>query len=235
MSLHRDKQDDLYRIFGVGLNKTGTTTLRRCFNILGLGPVAPGGSRETKKCTRYILKYHNYNLALRVAAKYRCFEDRPWNLWEMYKKADQGFPGSKFILTVRESEKWWRSVERWLIFSKPRILNKYCHQFNIKNIPSIEAKSMEIQQLSSQHENEPETEMMKKIISPLKEQMIAEYEKYNRMVIDYFSGRDNLFIVNFEKSCGWQPLCHFLSQPIPTVSLTHENRQYYDERDLKVS
>ena len=232
MTLYQKKQGDFCRIFGIGLNKTGTTTLNRCFTILGLGPIAPGGSEKIKKCTSYILKYHQYDLALRIAVQYRCFEDRPWNLWEMYQKADQRFPGSKFILTVRDPENWWRSVERWLTCSKPAMLKKYCYQFRINCPLTTKTDFMEIQRLACHQRNETVIEVMKKIVSPLKEDMIAEYEKYNREVIEYFSGKERLLVVNFEKDCGWEPLCSFLNVPVPNIPLPHANQQYYDVRDL---
>jgi hypothetical protein len=43
----------------------------------------------------------------------------------MYRHAHQRFPDSRFILTVRDPESWWRSTERWITVTKPEVLARY--------------------------------------------------------------------------------------------------------------
>jgi hypothetical protein len=84
------------KIFGIGWAKTGTTTLRDCFRILG-----------------YTHHGHHLELVgdldrvLRVAQNFETFQDWPWPLY--YKELDQHFSGSKFVLTTRDSASWLRS------------------------------------------------------------------------------------------------------------------------------
>jgi hypothetical protein len=122
------------RIFGIGLNKTGTTSLKRCFEALGLQPIAPAKGARHNSVTHAILDHGDYEPALRFAEEYRCFEDRPWNLWEMYRRLDERFPDSRFILTVRSPDAWWKSVERWLTVTKPRMTRIYCRQLGVRSI-----------------------------------------------------------------------------------------------------
>src|SRR4026207_375987 len=93
------------KVVGIGLPKTGTTTLGYCFRRFGL-------------------KHHTYDmdLALQVkrnqlgpvlkkAEKYETFEDWPW--FSIYKELDQKFPNSKFILTLRkDTETYVGSLQR---------------------------------------------------------------------------------------------------------------------------
>jgi hypothetical protein len=127
------------RIFGVGLNKTGTTSLKRCFEALGLHPIAPARGPTHQSITRAIFSEGDFEPALRFAEDFRCFEDRPWNVWDMYRRLDERFPGSRFILTVRDPDSWWDSVERWLSVTKPRMTRTYCRHLGV---PSVSRESM---------------------------------------------------------------------------------------------
>jgi hypothetical protein len=109
------------RVFCVGFNKTGTRSLLNSFEILDLGPVASCNM----KLTQGIFETGSYEEALRYARDYRSFKDRPWNVWDMYIHLDERFPGSYFILTVREPESWWRSVDRWITVQKPSMGSIY--------------------------------------------------------------------------------------------------------------
>lgn len=91
------------KVIGVGLNKTGTKTLRAYLIKMGC-------------------KHHTYDLPLfkayqngnfeaifEVMDKYDSFEDWPWPL--MYKEIDQKYPDAKFILTTRKTpETWYKSL-----------------------------------------------------------------------------------------------------------------------------
>lgn len=93
------------KIFGIGLNKTGTTTLGICLETLGY---------EVMGCdlelTRYAIQGHLQPI-FSVADRYDGFQDWPWPL--IYKNLDKHYPDSKFILTIRsDSETWFRSLRR---------------------------------------------------------------------------------------------------------------------------
>jgi hypothetical protein len=49
-----------------------------------------------------------YELAFDLANRFDAFQDNPWPI--LYKELDRKFPGSKFILTLRPSDQWIRSV-----------------------------------------------------------------------------------------------------------------------------
>lgn len=62
---------------------------------------------------------------------------------------------------------------------------------------------------------------------PTAKQFIDRYVKHNQMVIDYFTGKNNLLIMCFEKGDGWKKLCKFLNKPIPNVKFPHKNKGRY--------
>ena len=121
------------------MNKTGTSTMRICFNHLGITPVAhPTGDGKAGKLFREIVERGSYEPALAYARRFAGFEDRPWNVREMYRRLDERFPDSKIILTVRDPEAWWRSTERWLTVRKPDMVESYKAHLRVKNLSKDE-------------------------------------------------------------------------------------------------
>jgi len=94
------KSKPLPKVFGIGLNKTGTTTLGECGKILGY---------RCTSCDRALLKEvvlkNDFTLIKNTVDQFDLFEDWPWPL--IYRELDQMYPGSKFILTTRKSEDVW--------------------------------------------------------------------------------------------------------------------------------
>ena len=83
------------KVFGIGLSRTGTKSLKEAFCFLGYNFYHQ--PRES------ILFQGNYDGASDVSVTRR------------YKTLDKKFPNSKFILTVREKDDWLASMEtHWL-------------------------------------------------------------------------------------------------------------------------
>lgn len=92
------------KVFGIGLNKTGTTSLGRALDTLGF--------KEHIGCTRSLTKdwsEGNISSILMRAEKYNNFEDWPWPL--VYQDLYKNFNDAKFILTKRTTaEEWFDSL-----------------------------------------------------------------------------------------------------------------------------
>jgi len=90
------------KVFGLGLGKTGTSTLAKALEILGY---------KTHDGDLSLVKpYINGELDIfyKLVDEYDAFEDEPWCF--LYKELDEKYPDSKFILTIRNSpEQWIRS------------------------------------------------------------------------------------------------------------------------------
>ena len=87
------------KVLGVGLQKTGTTTLGVCLREFGF--------RHQSYSVRAAQMYAHGSLSdlLLWADRFESFDDVPWAL--MYREFDQRYPGSRFILTRRRSEALW--------------------------------------------------------------------------------------------------------------------------------
>ena len=109
MEIKRDQP----KIFGIGLNKTGTTTLGVCGTHLGLRC----SSCDASLLEDYVLR-KNFTRIKQKVKEFDLFEDWPWPL--IYEELDQLYPGSKFILTVRKSDLvWLESLKKHSMRTKP--------------------------------------------------------------------------------------------------------------------
>jgi len=99
------------KIFGIGLQKTETTSLSSALEILGY---------KTIQSPRKILKYNGNELSIDYSKMngYDAFLDIP--IVYFYKELDKKFPNSKFILTTRDLDKWTKSAEKH--FTKTRAI-----------------------------------------------------------------------------------------------------------------
>lgn len=87
------------KVFGVDLNKTGTTTLGESLKILGYNHLS-----HSKDFTTLYNQTRKSEL-IDIAKDFDSFEDWPWPL--LYEELAVSFPDSKFILTVRKSPDIW--------------------------------------------------------------------------------------------------------------------------------
>jgi hypothetical protein len=92
------------KIFGIGFHKTGTTSLARALDLLGYQVTGSFGLMDPNIGKTVVER------ALDIVPQYDAFQDNPWPI--IYKELDNEFPGSKFILTVRPTEKWLASIVR---------------------------------------------------------------------------------------------------------------------------
>lgn len=92
------------KVFCVGFQKTGTSSLRDALRLLGyrVAGVYGRGQDVASLQASYVEE------GLRLAQEYDAVQDMPWPL--IYRELDQAFSGSKFILLDRDSESWFRSI-----------------------------------------------------------------------------------------------------------------------------
>jgi hypothetical protein len=91
-----DEQAPNDKVFGVGMQRTGTSTMTRAFRLLGYRSAHfPAELWEDREA--------------RVLSECNAFFDNPIPL--IYQELDERYPASKFILTVRDEEDWLKSVE----------------------------------------------------------------------------------------------------------------------------
>lgn len=93
-----------HKVVGVGLGKTGTTSLGKALEILGY-------TNHARYNFDALELYYNNHIEelIEIIKVYDCLEDYPWLF--LYKEIYESFPETKFILTIRSNEiEWFESL-----------------------------------------------------------------------------------------------------------------------------
>lgn len=182
------------KVFGLGLSKTGTSSLCDALNLLGVKTVHyPFDERTFAE-----LREGNYRLSL--MEDYQGAVDIP--VAPFYAQFDREYPSSKFILTVREREGWLESCEvHWRLMSQwwenfPRF--KRFQEFIGACVYGTHAFN--------------------------RERFDFVYRTHAQNVCDYFRGReDDFLVIDICGGEGWEKLCPFLGLPAPRAPFPHAN------------
>jgi hypothetical protein len=180
---------EINKIFGVGLSKTGTTSLTRALRILGF---------KATHCPFFALDHFSPTLALRLEkiARRDAFTDSPIPLF--YRELDAAFPGSKFILTIRDRESWLDSCQNHHVWPGNHIQGTF-----VPGLPLVRTQLM-------LHKNLYGSERFDR------DGFTASYESHRRSVLDFFAERPaDLLVIDLCGGEGWEQLCPFLNKPVP--------------------
>ncbi len=190
------------KVFCVGLNKTGTTSIEKALSELGY---KLGNQREGELLFNY-WKHRNFSKILKHCYTAEAFQDIPFSLPYTFLVLDQHFPNSKFILTKRDdAEQWYQSISKFhskLWANGVRIPNKS----DLKEANYIE-KGMPFKIIKGMF-NTPDHNLYNKDI------LIKYYLRHNKTVRDYFRYLPEKFIeVNVSVDSDYFRLCDFLDRP----------------------
>ena len=200
------------KIFCIGRNKTGTTSLRKAFEDLNF--VIGNQRRAEKLLPQY--KSGNINAIINYCKSAQVFQDFPFSYPETFKHLDKAFPNSKFILTVRDSpEQWYRSLTTFhaIKFGNGSIPT----QGDLQKAPYVwKGWLWECNRIIYKT---PESDPYNKEI------LIKSYIDYNNSVINYFRNRPNDFIViNLSDKGSYNKLMSFLEIDSPFFDFPWENK-----------
>ena len=209
-SLFHQLNDNKLKVFCIGLNKTGTTSLVDAWKELGYTKIYSGYDKPTLSKimpNKFVFEDGNiinsgfnndYYILKLLISGYECMKDRPFNTNNLYRWLEKNYYNSKFILTIRDEEEWWNSVNKWLSFTT--------ESDKIKGEMRIN--------LYKKHFNTTEF---------TKDSFIDYYRDYNNKVKEYFKGNPNFLEINICNGEGWELLCPFLNKPIPNKEFPKSN------------
>lgn len=95
------------KVFCIGYNKTGTTTLGKSLELLGYDHSSFNPILWEKYKNEGIKKVIEYT------AKFESFDDLPWLKEEVIPIMDEKFPNSQFIYLERDENDWKQSIQNW--------------------------------------------------------------------------------------------------------------------------
>ena len=212
------------KVAGIGLQKTGTSSLAIALEILGFStkhfvPEMICRSYYKEGAPQCELIDFNLENKFQILEKYDAVTDTPVCFPEIYKKLDEQYENIKFIYTTRYIGGWLKSVEthshkkRYQEKFKKR-LNTYKHYnpdvdlvFSCDSIGFIEYMyKVPYRKLSAQA-------------------FKAAYISHQNEVFDYFKSREkDLLVIDLGKDEPWPKLCEFLGKEIPNTSFPHKGK-----------
>ena len=121
-----------YKVFCIGRNKTGTTSIGKALTLLGF---TLGKQSIAERLMEDWRKRDFWHIILycRFAD---AFQDVPFSLDYTYQVLDEAFPNAKFLLTIRNnSEEWYQSLVKF----HTRIVkkNRLPTPDDLKNFPRV--------------------------------------------------------------------------------------------------
>lgn len=182
------------KIFCIGSNKTGTTSMKSVLEGFGFR-TAP-----EQLSYKYISLVHEqkYDEVFNFMDQYEGFEDRPWNHTDFYKVLDKKYQDAKFILTIRHVDQWWESYLRW------------DKKINLRNHTHYHLSSKICYNVDSFLDHE---DISKKT-----------FTQRNNEVINYFAGRSNLIVIDMAETNDMYDLCLFLGKEGIHSPFPHHNK-----------
>jgi len=192
------------RVFGIGLHKTATSSLHKAFQTLGFDSLHWGTGEAP-----LIWNEMSATGRSKTLERYYALSDLPIPL--LYRQLDTAYPGSKFILTIRDDRKWLTSIERlWDPAYNPTRWEWDIYPFT----------------------NRIHTELYgTRNFDP--DRMLERYRRHNREVKEYFGSRPgDLLVMDMESGAGWPELCAFLDKPVPAADypVEYRTRSLIDDR-----
>lgn len=182
------------RVFGIGMQKTATSSLHRAFQILGMDSFHWGAGAAP------LIWQEMKSGRSKTLEQWYALSDNPIPL--LYKQLDKAYPGSKFILTIRDEKDWLRSVERLFDrrYNPTRwVWDKYPFTNHIHAV------------LYGQKDFNAEI-------------FLSRYRRHNAEVKQYFKYRsDDLLVLDIPGGDKWDKLCNFLGKPMPDVPFPWNN------------
>ncbi len=201
------------KVFGIGLSRTGTTSLWSALNEIGI---------KSKKFPR-IFRFKGRGVGengvtvpinIEVINDYQGWVDTP--VARFYKLLDERYPGSKFILTVR-------NIDDWLLSCK----------YFFKEVPQEIVESRKHWDTLQLHYD------LYSAISYDEDKFKKAYYEHKEDILNYFNNRlDDLLLFDLCGGDGWDILCSFLKKPLPDknfpkLNINRDIKERYGKKEGK--
>lgn len=193
-------------IIGAGYARTGTTTAKSALERLGFGPCY-----HMFEVFSHFDHVPHWNEAFEGVAPgwpgweallggYRSTVDWPASLF--WRELAEAYPSARVLLTVREPEAWFTSVDRTLLAASRRMV--------VPPGPPGEVVRLTLRC----------GERAFGSTDPSRDQVLEAYERHNAGVR---SAIEEPRLLVFDPAAGWGPLCAWLGVDVPDEPFPHLN------------
>lgn len=198
------------KVFGLGLSRTGTRSLTEALRVLGWNVVHYPVDRETlETLVRGDVRFphlERYDGITDITAA------------PFYEDLDRAYPGSKFVLTVRDEASWLRSCQ-----------NHWADRPAFQPLPRAKDGAA----IVSTEEHEVHMEIRRFLRAAVyasydfhEERFLRAYRRHVEGVTRYFASRPgDLLVLAITAGEGYEKLAPFLGVPIPSQPFPHKGRK----------
>lgn len=182
------------KVFGLGLCKTGTTSLCVALNALGIKAIHYPCDRQTYD------ELTAGNFELSILREYQAVVDIP--VAPYFRELDDRYPGSRFVLTVREKRSWLESSRNhW----------NYLEQWGERDSQFKEFSEFIVSAVYG-------------ILRFQEDRFCQVYDDHVGRVCEYFEDRPgDLLVMDICGGEGWEKLCPFLGLPTRHAEFPRSN------------
>ena len=203
------------KIFCIGYNKTGTTSIERALKDFGYKV----GVQSEAELLMDDWAIRDFRRIIRYCETAEAFQDLPFSVDFTYQILDYTFPGSKFILTIRSNaDEWYQSLVRF-----------YKKIMKTTGIPTVEdlkkfhygGEGWFWRQEQNIFGVDESTFLNEEIYK-------AHYTNHNNRVLEYFRLRPkDLLVLNLANPSAMKYLCEFLDIKYVGQIMPHLNQSGY--------
>ena len=184
------------KIFLIGFNKTGTTSIETALKDLGYIPADQW--HFTLLFDNFLKGKISYSQIIDCCETAEFFQDVPFSMLGFWKKVYDRYPNAKYILSVRDnSEQWFQSL-----------YNYHCEKYgdgnNVteKQLKDAYGKSgMAFRLIMNNYNGLP-------LYDSSSYQNV--YNGHNDEVTNFFNNKNNFLKINVSDSISYEKLCEFL-------------------------
>jgi hypothetical protein len=207
------------KVFVVGRNKTGTTSMAAALKSLGYRL----GNQQEGELLIEDWARRDFRSLIAYCRKADAFQDSPFSRNYTFQAMDMAFPGSKFVLTIRDSaEQWYDSLIRFqsMRLEKRTGERRLPTEEDLRQDPYIYPGYLwRVRELVRGVSEGVELYN--------KDALCREYNEHNARIQDYFRHRpDHLLVLNVSDPMAMEKLCRFLGMPftgqrMPRLNASH--------------
>jgi hypothetical protein len=202
------------KIFCIGFNKTGTTSLETALIDLGFNI----GNQKQGEALLSNWYQRDFKEIINLSKKATVFQDVPYSLPYTYMPLDMHFKNAKFILTERDNEEqWYNSMVKfhsklWSDGIKTPTVNQLKDN-------TYRYKGFAYDYMRFVYGKIVETNPYQK------ETLIEVYTNHSKSIKTYFESRpEKLLAINVSNTSDYGKLCKFLNKPQRRQGFPWENK-----------
>ncbi len=214
------------KIIGAGAGRTGTESLKQALEQLGFGKCYH--MFELMKNPTHLLEWEKLEHDLKpdydlLFKNYQSAVDFPAAMY--YREFMKQYPDAKVILTVRDADKWYNSASKTIFKKIPSLVLALAKVFGLfsksaRSFPKGYDYTTRIVHKGFFSNKIDDREHCKKVFNTWNEEVKRNVPSEKLLV--------------FEVKDGWEPLCKFLSVPVPATAFPKSNdRDTFDKKMTK--